>query len=609
MPGILVVWLAVLAVIFLDISHLTATPYANTKLLVKLYLSNSLYEVVGAYFARRRKYDSENFQKAQETFLIKLLSKTAKTSYGEDHRFSAIKSVADFRLQHPLTKYAHYANYVERVARGEENVLVVGKLSRISLTSGTTGNQKLIPVSKERQLVFLFKIGALVTHLVSKRFARERKSLQTICLLYVHSEPKTSKGSITMGPISMMTISDNVCRLLFSTPPAGMKLKDERQAMYVHLLFALRDPTIKCISGFFSANIYRFFSLLEEHWPTYVEDLRNGRISDHAGRLPEHIKSALEAELRPEPKRAEELEEEFRKGFVGIAKRIWPHMFCMYGISSGAASVYARRLEKTYTQGIPIVSTMYTSTEGVLGTLYGDDHQYVLDAGNMFYEFIPIDRCDEDQPDTLLAEEVEVGETYEVVITTMDALYRYRNGDVVKVTGFYGTCPIVDFQYRSGEFLNLKGEKTPEVSVRTVVMETFCDDFQSATLVDYACVESVLFEEATGPTKLGQDAYYVIFIEVDTMDNFSVIDDLEEITASLDTKLRQVAAGYDYQRKRNGIAQLRLVFVHPGSFSALRSYILAHSEACAVQVKSPKKLDRTQWIRFLAEREVKYAKI
>ena len=56
---------------------------------------------------------------------------------------------------------------------------------------------------------------------------------------------------------------------------------------------------------------------------------------------------------------------------------------------------------------------------------------------------------DEDQPDTLLIDEIKEGESYEVVLTNMDGLYRFRFGDVIKVAGFYNKSPIIEIQFRS----------------------------------------------------------------------------------------------------------------------------------------------------------------
>ena len=55
---------------------------------------------------------------------------------------------------------------------------------------------------------------------------------------------------------------------------------------------------------------------------------------------------------------------------------------------------------------------------------------------------------EEDQPSTLLVHELKIGESYEIVLTNMSGLYRYRPGDVIKVVDYYNQSPIIEFQYR-----------------------------------------------------------------------------------------------------------------------------------------------------------------
>lgn len=54
---------------------------------------------------------------------------------------------------------------------------------------------------------------------------------------------------------------------------------------------------------------------------------------------------------------------------------------------------------------------------------------------------------------------MRIGALYEPVLTTFSGLYRYRTGDVVRVTGFLGESPIVEFVLRRNLFLNVAGEK------------------------------------------------------------------------------------------------------------------------------------------------------
>lgn len=55
---------------------------------------------------------------------------------------------------------------------------------------------------------------------------------------------------------------------------------------------------------------------------------------------------------------------------------------------------------------------------------------------------------DKDQPETLLMDELEVGGVYEIVITQIFGIYRFRYGDVIKVKRYHFNTPVVEFMYR-----------------------------------------------------------------------------------------------------------------------------------------------------------------
>jgi len=52
----------------------------------------------------------------------------------------------------PLTEYFYYDNYIKRMANGEENILITEKVEYFGHTSGTTGKQKLVPVTKSSRM-------------------------------------------------------------------------------------------------------------------------------------------------------------------------------------------------------------------------------------------------------------------------------------------------------------------------------------------------------------------------------------------------------------------------------------------------------------------------
>ena len=59
-------------------------------------------------------------------------------------------------------------------------------------------------------------------------------------------------------------------------------------------------------------------------------------------RLFNFLHSELNKLLKPDKQRANELRREFKKGFDGIAKRIWPNLTHVHGVVSGKVMFYNR---------------------------------------------------------------------------------------------------------------------------------------------------------------------------------------------------------------------------------------------------------------------------
>ena len=156
-----------------------------------------------------------------------------------------------------------------------------------------------------------------------------------------------------------------------------------------------------------------------------------------------------------------------------------------------------------------IYSPIYAATEGLIGinTEVSAD-TYILHPEAMFFEFIPVDTSgdlardrdhvssaggtsagdsegdprsqtqsasasdsfSESQPTTLFIEQLEAGKEYELVVTNLTGLFRYRLGDVVRCVGYKGEAPIVEFAYRQGQYLNARGEKFSEESFHNALV-------------------------------------------------------------------------------------------------------------------------------------------
>lgn len=78
-----------------------------------------------------------------------LIRQAKNTQFGIDHHFDQIKTFEDFAKNLPVRDYEGLKNYVDKVVKGEENVLWKGKPLYFAKTSGTTSGAKYIPLTKE----------------------------------------------------------------------------------------------------------------------------------------------------------------------------------------------------------------------------------------------------------------------------------------------------------------------------------------------------------------------------------------------------------------------------------------------------------------------------
>ena len=93
-------------------------------------------------FAARRK--GKRFEEAthdpagtQARLLQELMERNKDTEYGRAHGFAKVRSLADYRSV-PLVDYEDIREHIERVTRGEKNILTAEDPVLFAQTSGTT---------------------------------------------------------------------------------------------------------------------------------------------------------------------------------------------------------------------------------------------------------------------------------------------------------------------------------------------------------------------------------------------------------------------------------------------------------------------------------------
>lgn len=118
-------------------------------------ISNLLYRTIigcGGVVEKKFNKETKSFKKVNNELLLDILSKNASSEIGEKFKFRNILSEEDFKMKVPLTEYFYYDNYIKRMANGEENILITEKVEYFGHTSGTTGKQKLVPVTKSSRM-------------------------------------------------------------------------------------------------------------------------------------------------------------------------------------------------------------------------------------------------------------------------------------------------------------------------------------------------------------------------------------------------------------------------------------------------------------------------
>ena len=140
--------------------------------------------------------------------------------------------------------------------------------------------------------------------------------------------------------------------------------------------------------------------------------------------------------MKPNPKRAAELRREFEKGFdTPIAPRIWPKLGWAFGMGASSLSIYSKRLRR-YTGDLPMHNLGYGASEALMAVpLSLDTDDCVMLPQNGFFEFLPVDAPEGTRPLTM--NQLEPGKDYEVIVTNLSGLYRYRIEDLVRCTGYY----------------------------------------------------------------------------------------------------------------------------------------------------------------------------
>ncbi|MDC4238788.1 GH3 auxin-responsive promoter family protein [Clostridium tertium] len=525
-------------------------------------ISKVLYRTIigcGGVVERNFNKETKNFKKVNNDLLFDILSKNARSEIGDKFEFKDILSVSDFKKKVPLTDYSYYDNYIERMANGEKNILTTQNVEYFGNTSGTTGKQKLIPVTKSSRMKAAKYMALLMTRFSYNNFKENWNYGRGLMIADVVMNTYTDGGipicSATSGGINGMK---SFLPYLYTSPYEVMKIKDKEVSLYLHVLFGLIEKKLLYISGIFISNILDLLRVMEKSSDMLVKDIRKGRVSQTLN-IDEETRKALNKYLSPNASRADELESEFKKGFKGICRRVWPELQYIAAVTGANFTIYDEMVNY-YSGSIPIHSPCYAASEGIIGmNPYVKSIRYVIIPDTVFYEFIPSEELNKNNPMTFCADELEIGKSYELVITTYTGLYRYRLGDVIKVIGFYNNSPEIEFLYRRNQVLNMVSEKTTEEHLTAAINNT--KNKLKINLIDYTTVA----DNSRTPGR------YQFYFEIKGKVTKELVRNIE---TTLDEELKSCNLAYKRFRGKSGLARPKVIILKEGTFNKVKEFLL-----------------------------------
>ncbi|GBD36092.1 hypothetical protein HRbin36_01212 [bacterium HR36] len=508
-------------------------------------------------------------REVQQALWQRIVQRHRHTQFGQEHRFDAMRTLADFRRHLPIRCYEDFEPYMEQVKRGKLDVLLGdSRVLMFALTSGTTASRKFIPVTE--QYLADYRRGWTIWGIHVYQAHPDALMRPILQLVSDWDEFRTEAG-IPCGSVSGLTahMQKRVIRWVYCMPSCTAKIRDIHAKYYVALRLSLPRPLGMIISAN-PSTIVNLARTLERHQEQLIRDLYDGTLWSGV-EVPVTVREALRGKLRRDPRRARELDRLAERHGMLRPKDVWPTLTMLGNWTGGSVGAYLR-LYPRYFGDTPVRDLGLLASEGRF-SIPIEDHTAsgILDITSHFFEFIPVAEIDSPQPTVLAAHEVAEGHDYFLILTTAYGLYRYNIYDVVRVTGFYHRTPMIAFLNKGSHFANITGEKLSAFQVSEAMRQALVD------------LDLALNNYTLAPCWDEERPYYGLFIEQNEPVSKAQLLRLAEV---LDQRLRQANSEYDEKRKSR-LERIRVLVVAENALAEWDRQRLRRSGGTPEQYKHP----------------------
>lgn len=446
-----------------------------------------------------------NPHEAQGEVFKNLISTARSTEWGKTYGYKDIKSVREFQQRVPVSTYEAIFPYFERMLKGEQNVLWPTKIEWFSKSSGTTNaRSKYIPVSPESLEECHYKGGKDMLSIYVNNFPDTKVFSGKALSIGGSHRPSEYNSKISCGDVSAVIMQNlPIWAEAMRTPPLKVALMDHWDEKIEKMVALTVPENVTSMSGV----------------PTWTYVL---------------LKRILEVTGKKD------------------ITQVWPNLE-LFTHGAVAFGPY-RQLFKDIipTQKMNYLE-VYNASEGFFGIQdqweTEDEMLLMLDYG-VYYEFIPMDQFDEEQPTVLTLDQVELGKNYAILISTNAGLWRYKIGDTVRFTSL---APYrIKISGRTKHFINAFGEEVIVENAEAAITRA-CDE--TGAIISNFTAAPVYMESG----KRGGHEWLIEFEK--EPDNQQYFNEL------LDQTLREVNSDYDAKRQKDIALQEPIIHVAPpGTF-------------------------------------------
>lgn len=508
-------------------------------------------------------------RRTQDQMLRGLLALQSGSAFARDHGMTRVSSYEAFTRAVPVAGYERFAPYVDRVRQGETSALL-GRGQRLlmfALTSGTTSQPKYIPVTREFLRGYqrgwnVWGLKALLDH--PNSFFRG--IVQVTSPMQDHLSP----SGVPCGAITGLLAASQkrIVRKFYVVPLAVAQIADSASKYYTIMRLAVPQNVAFLVTAN-PATLLRLARTADEHKERLIRDIHDGTLTPD-GDVSATVRQALAPRLRADPQCAGQLERLVSRVGSLRPRDYWNLSFLAHW--TGGTMGLHRRFFPAWFGDVSVRDIGLLASEGRMSVPVEDDTASgVLDITTQFYEFIPADAHGSPRPPVLRCHELREGEEYFLVLTNAAGLCRYDIGDRVRVTGWFGTTPLVEFLSKGAHSSSLTGEKLTEDQV--VLAMAKAAPTGGATLHSFVLCP-----------QFAEEPSYRLYVDADETPE-SIRFRGDELAERVDAALREINLEYDARRESRRLGPVTLAVTPAGFLRDMDRRRQAASSSRAEQFK------------------------